>query len=70
MKIAGSLMAHSVWLNPGPMVLGMLLHTLLLKGEEPHPISSYRGYTQHHPAWPLQLVLILTFAGYGLISHH
>jgi hypothetical protein len=65
MKAAGWLMAHSFWLNPGPMVLGMLLHTLLLKDEEVHPIANWRVYTQHHPAWPLQLTLILAGLAFG-----
>jgi hypothetical protein len=33
MLAAGWLMTNAMWLNPGPMVLGMMLHTLLLKEE-------------------------------------
>jgi hypothetical protein len=44
MKASGGLMAHGLWLNPGPIVLGMLLHTLLLKEEAEHPpINSGRA---------------------------
>ena len=43
-KASGGLMAHGLWLNPGPIVLGMLLHTLLLKEEAEHPpINSGRA---------------------------
>lgn len=43
-KASGGLMAHGLWLNPGPIVLGMLLHTLLLKEEAAHPpINSGRA---------------------------
>jgi hypothetical protein len=70
MKAAGWLMAHSFWLNPGPMVLGMLLHTLLLKDEEEHPMAHWRSYTQHHPTWPLQGLMILAGLAFGLSGHH
>ena len=70
MKAAGWLMAHSVWLNPGPMVLGMLLHTLLLKDEEEHDIENWRSYTQFHSTWPLQGLLILAGLAFGLSGHH
>jgi hypothetical protein len=72
MALMGRLMAHGLWLNPGPVVLGMFLHALLLKDavtEAAHqPPDTWARFTAHSPSWPLQLMAIAAAVIY-LLKH-
>jgi hypothetical protein len=70
MLSAGALIEAGLWLNPGPVVIGMFLHALLLKNAasahgSPRDLSEF---TVAHPAWPLQF-LISAWALYTLVTH-
>jgi hypothetical protein len=67
---SGILLKHGLWMNPGPVVLGMFLHALLLKDdrqghEAAHADNAHENrmtwtdFTLHAPAWPLQVLLVI-----------
>lgn len=58
MSAAGFLMEMGMWMNPGPVVLGMFLHALLVKNEALHHPHSWRAFTVLAPNWPIQALLI------------
>ncbi|RCW70405.1 CHASE2 domain-containing protein [Pseudorhodoferax soli] len=69
MATMGRLVECGMWLNPGPVVLGMLLHALLLKDSTAtHDPVSWREYTHHSPSWPLQAACVAAALAY-LMSH-
>lgn len=71
---SGAMIERGLWLNPGPMVLGMFLHALLLKdaGHEAHSPLTLREFTLHCPSWPLQSLVVLAAITYLMLHtfHH
>jgi hypothetical protein len=46
---SGWFMEHDLWLNPGPMVAGVFLHTLLLKEEQALEVERHRSVGRQTP---------------------
>lgn len=74
-RAAGWLMEQGLWLNPGPVIIGMFLHVLLLQRAEHHAVSSLRGFVGQHPASvlfqiPIAIVAPITYVVLHGLPHH
>ena len=58
MHISGLLIDRGLWLNPGPVVMGIFLHALLLQDKKSHKPTTWIKFTRHAPAWPIQAFII------------
>lgn len=83
---SASILDHGLWLNPGPMILGMAVHTLLESQaqehgpEQPHQKGEHAASTEHpgeelslwrqHPRLLVSLLLIAYAATSLLSSKH
>lgn len=81
MRCAALALESGLWLNPGPMILGMALHAQLLASkdrdhvcdhdhEHDHKIANWRDFVRKHPMAPLQVSLGAATLLYLLLSHH
>jgi hypothetical protein len=59
------LYAHGLWLNPGPVIIGMFLHTLSLRGETSDAAHGAHGAAATHPG-----VLARIRAPFALLLKH
>lgn len=58
------------WMNPGPVVVGMCIHALLLASNPKHSsLGSLRDFFAHHPACGLQLLLLIATVLYLPFMH-
>lgn len=58
--LSGSLISYGLWLNPGPIVVGMFLHALLIaKSTEHAEPENWTDFYRQHPDIPLQIAFVL-----------
>lgn len=69
---SGALLEQQLWLNPGPLVIGMFVHGLISKDAEEHSKhenKNWKNMLKNHPDLIWQLPLIL-FVMFQLFLHH